>query len=315
MSICQYITKTGKKCKNKTIPDSKWCHYKKHYPSSDLYTSIMSNIKNKWIDTTFNINLFNRKNVPEDGWCFFHSFGNSILNIYKNKIKHTDPIFSFFNQKKFKLYFENKISKEEFDLEMAKSLHRIASNWILDNLEEKHEFTNELISDILLESHNLKSIEEYKNEIKNMYTIKGGLNRNNWGSLCEQYALSKYFNVNIYVFSPTIMSSYKENFKTKISKTIRKNYTRYLPMNFCQSIGNMDDINNFLRMIDSDVYCDRLEKCRLFWLMMDDECKKDIEETIERTVFLTLIIRVDKDGDDISHYNSLLLDNNLFIKK
>lgn len=329
-SKCQFRSKRGGVCQEKVLPYSQWCHREYHYPSKKKYKEIVQQIRENWKDKTFSPNLFVRLNVPEDGWCFYYSFGRSILKIMEDILgkidpseresylqESKDPIFVFFRQDRFRHHFvEKKISDLTFTKEMASAIHTVASLWILDHLDEKHEQTGELIKDLLLESHDIDSIEEYKKGVENInnlslisLTTDSSISYSNWGSVCEQYALAKHFKVNTIIFSPSRLSKDKKEFKPFIAKTIRKN-VRYQSISQCFGLKCSTELDNFLHMAEEGI-----EECQLFWHSLPESLYKQTINELQRTVFQLLFIRKDSDGDDLSHYNSLFLEPYFFSKK
>jgi hypothetical protein len=325
MSLCQFTSKRGQNCQDAVLKNSEWCHRPSHYPSKRKYKEIVQELRKEWEVRTYSPDLFVRSNVPEDGWCFFHSFGRSILEMMKddlNKIdpvrraahwkNSTDPILVFFRQDRLRGYFEGQMFEDVFTKELARSLHTIAMNWILDNLQNRHETTGELIIDLLLESHEMESIDEYKEQVGNLPALddKKMLSHSNWGSVCEQYALSKHFKVNQVVFSPSRFSKAGKQFRSHVAKVVRRGLTRYMTMSRCEGEGGTSLLDGFLRMAEAGS-----ESTALFWETLPDMLHKQTANELRRTVFHLLFILEDKDGDDMSHYNCLFLERDLLPKK
>lgn len=327
--MCQFVSKRGVKCQDKKLAGSNWCHRKTHYPDSTTYKNVVSNLREQWKKTTFSTALFDMHIVPEDGWCFFYSFGYSILKMMRDSLAKyppnerervrkmsDDPIFRFFNRERFRAFFEGKISEIRFRKEMARALQTLGSEWILSHLDSKHELTGERVEDLLLASHELDSVEEYKEEILNLPAITESkvLGHSNWGSVCEQYALAKYFGVNVIVLCPVGFSKQGKTFRSRLARVVRRNVTRFSPMNHCISLNSEgeSELKSYLHMIEGDLSGDVIS---VFWQTLPDNLRDNILEELRRTVYLVWFSQEDEDGDDVSHYNYLLMSQDLLPKK
>lgn len=201
-----------------------------------------------------------------------------------------------------------------FRKEMARALQTLGSEWILRNLNTKHEQTGELVQDLLLSSHELDSVDEYKEEIKNLPSIddKNVLSQSNWGSVCEQYALAKHFKVNVMILSPVTFSLQGKVFRSRIAKVVRRNVTRLSPMSHCIPDGHTSELGNFLQMAEDS---DDSMAVSLFWETLPDSLKAKTQNELMRTAYLVWFSDIDEDGDDVSHYNYLVLNPELLPKK
>lgn len=302
--LCNYKTKKGILCKNEKLKNSSFCYLKSHYPTNVEYKNTIDNLKKEWENDTYSIDLFTKHNVPEDGWCLYHSFGMVILNKFLNKTNNT-IINSFFNNPIFSKYIlNNNTNNIIFQKELRYRIYNISKKWLKDNLKNKHDQTNETIHDFILNTNNIDNINEYFSEESKNVNIQKDLSEEYWGGICEQYALSKYFQVDLIVFFPSRYSFLKneKRYSTVISKVVRKNITRYKLSSCC--FGNIhsdnSDKSKILPLLKNNVYFNNILQ----------DTKKDeynmFENTIENTVFLLLFILGDN-NNNISHYNYLIL--------
>lgn len=283
---CSFVSKKGLKCNNNTLPDSDFCYLKTHYLTPDDYTVVIDKLKKKWIDDTYPISFFSKHNVSEDGWCFYNSFGMSLFNIYKKT--NNKKIIDFFEEECFKSFIETK-KWDDFKEILTYRLLIISKNWLLEHLTDFHDETKETISDFILSSNNIDNIQEYLS----IETIdqKENLEEKNWGGVCEQYSLSKYFNIDTVVFTPTKHSFHNKEYKIMLSKTVRKNTTRYKLSNCCFSKNSI-----LLSILNS-----AKQNMKYFVESLPD----NIKDNLNNTIFLLLFISTD-DDDNLSHYNYLL---------
>lgn len=278
---CSHISKKMVKCQRKTILNSKFCYLKSHYSTANLYKKALVNMKENWIKETYPNELFVKTNVPEDGWCFFVSFGMSLLNIY-NKKTTNKKIIDF-----FKHFVTNKVINNKTILveEIKYKLLTISRHWLFENLTTLHDVTKEPLNDFIMRTNNIETIDEYfsLDNIEN----KEKLEEEKWGGICDQYSLSKYFEVNVISFLPTrySFSNTNKEYKIMLSKVVKKNITRYKLTNCCFINNNESQILSILT-------------------------KSNINDLpINNTVILLLFILNDNDNDNdnISHYNYLTL--------
>lgn len=319
---CSFVSKTGRVCnRTKLSTSSSWCHIRSHYPNNETYDRIVGEIRKGWEYRTISPDLFTRMNVPEDGWCFFYSFGLSIYKMMKKMVLEADdvietwessePIIEFFRHDIFKPFFKGEIDENTFMNHVVRKLHDLASRWILEHLDDEHDQTKESILQLLLDSHEIETLEEYKEEIQNLPQIdeEKSLSRSNWGSVCEQYALSKHFHVNTLIFSPSRFSKNRDTYRTYVAKVVRKGI-RYMMMSHSIGIKEESLINKFFTVMNDDS-----SDIETFWDIIPETLKEKLLEELSRTVFLLLFILQDTDGDDMSHYNVLFLDKGLLPKK
>ena len=278
MNCC--FLKNGDLCNNKVLNKSKYCYNKLHHPNEKEYKKAIEHMKIDWINETYSIDKFKKHNVPTNGWCLFNSIAMSLVLMY-DKTKNK-KIKNFLNE--FKPF-----DSKEFNEKICYKLFIISKKWLLDNINKFHKETNEPISDFIKSTCDIQDLNEYFVEID--YTQN--LDNKYWGGICEQYAISNYFEVNFIVFLPTMYSFSKKEkeYKVEISKVVRKNLTRYKISNCCFSTTK----DSYFFKYTNSLYIETLPK--------DLE---EIKNEINNTIFLVLFILKDKDNDDISHYNYLL---------
>jgi hypothetical protein len=301
---CSFISKNDVKCKNKALHKSEFCYLKSHHLNETEYKKAIINMKSSWFKDTYPIELFKKHNVSEDGWCFFNSIGMSLIQIYNNKTIN-NKIKSFFEQKDFEPFkSDNPIFKEKLKYKLL----TISKNWLLQNLNEIHTETKESIHDFIKSTYDIEDINEYF--LIDDIDLKEDLSRKYWGGSCEQYAISKYFNVNIIIFLPTMYSFSNKNkeYKIMLSKVVRKNVTRYKISNCCFNNIVLDH-SIVLQVLntsnDNDI------PLKLYWNTLPDNLKEKTQIEFNNTIFLLLFVSDDSNDEDnnTSHYNYLLYDD------
>jgi len=307
--ICDHVTKSGNKCKHPVLKNSTKCYLKSHHSSTGEYKRIINNLKREWINETYPVNLFSKFNVPDDGWCFFTSFGNVILHKFK-KNDANETIKSFFEQEDFKQYISKKDYENSVFLRLLSyKVYQIARSWLKNNINSLHSETKEPICDFIINMNDVDTIDEYFSEESKNIKLDEDLSEEFWGGVCEQYALSHYFDVDVVIFVPSRHSFSKEDKKYKImlSKVVRKNTTRYKLSSCCynESSRKKSVIMSFLRSLS-----DQDGNLSDFFQLLPSDVKKKIINDLRDTVFLLLFI-IDDDGDNLSHYNYLIFDDNI----
>ena len=276
--LFSYVSKYNTKCTNKTLPTSAYCYNKSHHPSKIEYDKSILEMKSEWVKETYDIDIFTKYSVSNNGWCFYNSIGMSLLNIYLKK--SNDKIKSFFSE--FENYIKTKDFKNpKFQQKLNYNLFVISKKWLLENINEIYEETQEKMSDFIKNTHMLDDVNEY---FSSKVKMDQKLDYKDWGGICEQYALSRYFNVNIISFLPYMYSLCEKEYKIKLSKVVRQNSTRYKLSN-CYFKENSS--SKFIEYLDKPIPVD----------IMDDTLSE-----IKDTIFLVLFIL----DDDICHYNYLL---------
>lgn len=273
---CSFVSKRGISCKKPVLGDSKYCYLKSHHKDKKSYEETLTAVKKKWKNDTYPCEFFCKKNVKNNGWCFYESFTISLYEIYK-KTKKNKEINDFFKD------FKN-IDKSTLTT-LSHKLFFMSFNWLKNNLTEIHVETKEDIKTFLINSKEIDNINKYFC-VKDIYDITDDseLLYEYWGGVLEQYVLSKIFNINVITFIPTNFSLCKidKKYKIKIVKSIRKEITRY-------------KLSNYVSINKKHIFLDNLYSI-----------KNNIDTLSINTVFLLLYILKNK-GDNISHYNHLLL--------
>ena len=295
---CLFISKNEGKCKNKALNKSEFCYLKNHHLNETEYKKALIKMKSKWVNETYNVELFKKYNVPKDGWCFFNSIGMSLINMYNKTINN--KIKSFFEDKYFLPFKpDNPIFKEKLKYKLL----TIANKWLFQNLNEIHTETKETICDFIKSSYDIEDINDYF--VIDNIDIEEDLPYKYWGGACEQYAISKYFDVNIFVYLPTMYSFSKQEkeYKLMLSKVVRKNVTRYKISSCCFSNITLDNsmVLNVLNASNDDI------PLKLYWDTLPENLKDKIIIEFNNTIFLVLFISDNSnDEDNTSHYNYLV---------
>jgi hypothetical protein len=304
---CSFISKNNVKCHHKALNKSKFCYLKSHHLNESEYKKAIFNMKSSWSKETYNVELFKKHNVSEDGWCFFNSIGMSLLHIYNKTITEktiTEKIKSFFEQKDFAPFnWESHTFKEKLKYKLL----IISKNWLLQNLNEIHTETKETICDFIKSTYDIEDINEYF--LIDDIDIKEDLPHKYWGGSCEQYAISKYFDVNIIIFLPTMYSFSKQEkeYKIMLSKVVRKNVSRYKISNCC---FNNIILNNSMVLQVLNTSNDDEIPLKLYWDTLPENLKEKTQIEFNNTIFLLLFVSENsKDEDNTSHYNYLLYDD------
>lgn len=304
---CSFVSKKGVKCKNNSLLESDFCYIKTHYLTLADYKKAVENLKKMWVAETYPILLFSKHNVSEDGWCFYNSFGMALLNIYNNKTENK-KIIEFFKEECFKSFMQNKNwNDKNFKEILTYKLLIIAKKWLSEHLTDLHDETKETISDFITSSNNIDTIEEYLS-IENI-DKKEKLEEENWGGVCEQYSLSKYFDTDVVVFIPTrhSFSSKEKEYKIIISQVVRKNTTRYKLSNCCLNNSKKSTVLSVLNSAKEQ------DDMKYFVESLPDKLKETTKNDLNNTIFLLLLISTDSDGDNSSHYNYLLFNKEEYV--
>jgi hypothetical protein len=304
---CSFVSKNGLKCKNNSLQESDFCNLKTHYLTTDDYKKAVENLKKKWVSESYPILLFSKHNVSKDGWCFYNSFGMALLNLY-NKKTENKQIINFFEEKCFKIFMQNKNwNDKKFKEILSYKLLIISKNWLSEHLTDLHEETKETIIDFITSSNDINTIDEYL-FFENI-NKKENLEEKNWGGICDQYSLSKYFHTDIVVFIPTrhsFSSIYKE-YKIMLSRIVRKNTTRYKLSNCCLNNSKKSTVLSIL------TYAKEQNNMKYFFESLSDKTKEKTKDDLNNTIFLLLFISTDKEDDNSSHYNYLLFNDEEYI--
>lgn len=304
------------------------CCRSTHHPSKQAFQQCIQPFRSKWIRETLSPDLFVRENAPKDGWCFFHCMGKLLFQLYlKRRLalpqnrsiqqQSPDPIIKFFAEvKELWILPENITDTSCLSLKqetaIAKALQKVASTWVLDHLYDKHDVTGELLLEMLLDSHEIESLEEYQLEVSEMEKAgppseakeEENLPEKNWGSVCEQYALAKHFGLNVWVLLPSRFSkSDTGQYQPMLARVVRKNVTRYMITS--KSNGYSEDTSLLEDTIFSAI--DGKDMLNLTCSGFPPEILTKVQTDRDNTIFLLLFLLEDSDGDDVSHYNSLQL--------
>lgn len=309
---CTHVSKKGIKCKHPALKNSKACYLKSHHGSKMDYKQAVDNLKRGWIEETYPIDLFSKFNVSEDGWCFYASFGMAILNRFKNKTTN-EKIKSFFNQSDFEPFVKSKDwDNQKFKELLAYKLFYKARSWLKNHLCDVHDETKESIHDFIINMNDVDTIDKYFSEDSDNVDSKEELSEEHWGGVCEQYALSKYFEIDVIIFFPTRYSFSREEkqYKLMISKVVRKNITRY-KLSSCCFNGTPSNKSTILSILKSA--SEHKIDTANFFQTLPDNLKEKIQTDLNNTIFLLLYILSDND-ENISHYNYLLFKENTYLK-
>lgn len=232
--LCQYVKRGGASCQNKPIPGLKRCHLKAHHEDKEEYKETIDREIMLFNNKTMDPDVFNIYNIPPDGACLFRSIAQGLAVNLNNVVKNDefeDLLLDCQNliskTTVYSKHYSDKMLNYESETFVAKYLQEIAMNWLCDNADkELIEGTGHTVKDSVLETHDLRSMEQYRS----LYSIFSGdpdfvmvkTNKKNrlgvniyrkeyisdrWGSYPEQYALSQIFGVRIIVYVPRRFST------------------------------------------------------------------------------------------------------------
>ena len=310
---CSSKTRNGTRCKNNISKKSNYCHIHLPVISHDKIIDVKSN----WLNDTFPVTLFSKKNVPEDGWCFFHSIGMSLLNIY-NKKTPNQKIQTFFNQEIFEPFVKKKNwNNKKFKELLLESLLDIFKIWVSENLHELFGDIGITIHDYIIYTFNFDKIDDYFS----IYDTNKNLPNKYWGGEIEPYIFSKCFEINIIVFTTLGYSirDKKYNFMVKISqKNITENTKRNIKRNTkinttlyklwkCHFSNILPEKSMILEVFNNIKDNDEKGEISSIIEILPDEVKEKTLCEFNNTIFL-LVFNVEK---DTPHYNYLLLTENI----
>jgi len=309
--ICKHISKRGNECKYTSIGNSNYCYLKSHHPSSSEYKKVIDLLKKEWFMETCPIDIFSKFNVPDDGWCFFTSFGYSLLHKFRNNTEN-ETIKTFFNQNDFKEYISKKNWEDHtFIRLLSYKIYQASRTWLHENVNTLHTETKEPISDFIINTNDVDTLEEYFSEQSKDIKLEDDLPEDFWGGVCEQYALSRYFNVDVIMFVPSTYSFSKKDkqYKVMLSKKVIKGTTRYKISSCCYNESNHTKsmVSSFLGLLSSQE-----DNITEFFQLLPVEVKNKTQSDLNNTVFMLLFI-LDDDGDNISHYNYLLFKDDIYL--
>ena len=306
---CNHITMTGFKCNNPVLKNSTFCYLKSHHISIVKYKKAIAEEKLDWIRETYPVDFFFKHNTPNDGWCFYYSFGLAILEKFKNKTNNNN-INSFFNQEDFKVYIDKKDwENKQFKKQITIKVYLVSRKWLKENVNNVHDETKEQISDFIVDMNNFDTLDEYFSDESFKVDINENLPEKYWGGVCEQYSLSKYFETDVIVFKITRHSFSKDEkkYKTMNSKVVRKDTTRYKLLSGC--FGNTScEKSTVLQVLQS--LSERKNNIEYFFNLLPDETRKKTIKDLNNTIFLLLFI-LNKSDNNISHYNYLAFKENI----
>ncbi len=192
MSLCSFD-----QCNNVRVPNSEYCHCKRHYPSREAYNAIYEKNVAQFMSDSIDMDDFRVLKTHEDGSCLYHS-----LVLFMKKHKSVPRIATF---------FEGKDDTIDDEL-LCSQLQELLRTWLLDHLEESvPDFGDISVRDMILLFHqpDIETIEEYSQ----YYAIYAGDSDyihdgkkkvripTRWGSSAELYAFKKIFRVNIIVYN------------------------------------------------------------------------------------------------------------------
>lgn len=253
---CQYIKRTGNKCENAPIGKSEFCHLKTHHSDKKGYEKILREHVTAFENETLCPYDFNFYDVIPDGACLFRSIAQGIVP-YIDKVKNNAKLLKLKETKNPHTYnLRYKTDRESWMLdfaaetEVARYLQQVAVNYLIEHAEDEMiEGTGYTIGECVLETHELKSMEEYKS----LYSIFAGdpdyiiektgkvyksgplvgqpVHKrvripDRWGSYPEQYALAKVFglNINVYVSRRFSTAQFKILKEANLDKGRLKHY-------------------------------------------------------------------------------------------
>jgi hypothetical protein len=328
---CQYHSKAGVRCPNHAMGSSKWCHLKRHHKNKSEYTDLVQQIQRAWLAKTISPRAFEQNlKAPRDGWCFFFSAARSLYHLFQFRLKGIpkerwatlyeeteDPILRYFLQEDLVPMWESEGKAVERirsikDMSLiARHLQIVVSKWIVNHLSDKHYQSGESILDLLLHSHDISSVDEYLELFNEESKDLDELDETNWGAYCEQYALSQYFKVDLWVFTPYKFSLVKD--RPERAESVSRGQlngvdkTRLQLMSRSLHDPKKEGEAQFLEGL-VHTYSKSIPDFVHVWEAASDTQKQQARDAWGRAVFCLLYLREDRDGDNISHYNALLLE-------
>lgn len=235
---CEYIKRTGMRCKNNTISGLKRCHLKTHHSDKNEYKVALEREIKLFEDKTEDPSDFDIYDVAPDGACLFRAIAQGISqNLKKLAGSHTlNKLLLYCDEVSSKVTpYSKKYSKDmlnaDTETNVARYLQKIAVDWLCANADKEIvEGTGHTVKDSVLETHDLNSMEEYQDlysifagdpdfvTIKTDKRYKTGVMAgqhvykreyigDRWGAYPEQYAISQILGVRIAVYVPRRYSS------------------------------------------------------------------------------------------------------------
>ena len=215
MSMCNFISAKGQKCKIRSLECSNFCHKVSHYIDKDDYEKVTKAIINNFEKNTKVFDKSSIIDVISDGACLYYCMGIYLLKNSKDILKkintscyitRNSDIISILDKCKDSNFSFSKINTDDL-VNIAENIQYILAKWIYDNKDRIFGETGITISDLVFNCHEL-TIEQYKE----YYSVFAGDNDyieidgktihipDRWGSTPELYAFSVLFNVNINIY-------------------------------------------------------------------------------------------------------------------
>ena len=217
--MCEFVYKNGRKCKNKKLNNSNYCHILGHNPSEEYYENIRTKIITEFKLDKIPLKNFTIHYVLKDGACLYRSIVNGLFHFNKRSTESLKEQFesNICFDKIDSIFFKNinfnekhNILPDNIETIFSILLQKLCIIFVKNNrglniisklpiLSEIN--PNMMIEDIIRDIHNL-SIDNYLE----LYEVFSGDDNNSdidiWGGLPEILIVSFLFNININVYTP-----------------------------------------------------------------------------------------------------------------
>ena len=253
--MCEFVFKNGKKCKNKKLNNSNFCHILNHNPSEEYYENIKSMIITEFKEDKIPLSNFTIHYVLKDGACLYRSIVNGLFHFNNCSVKSLKEQFesNICFDKIDSIFFKNININEKhevlpdnietiFSILLQKLCIVFVKNNRTLNIISKLPILSEInpdmmIEDIIRDIHNL-SIDNYLELYKVFSGDDNNFDIDIWGGLPEILVVSFLFNININVYTP-----FKIDMRTlaiKCPKSWKNNSSIFL-----KNVNNVGDNKDF----------------------------------------------------------------------
>lgn len=225
---CLFTFRNGKKCSNRSIFGSNYCHLEIHHPSKEEYSKLFAIKFDEFISDRIPVSNFKIVEVEGDGACLFRCLSNAIFKKCNNNINLVIEIFQktgFHNNPNFlKDYLDISecFTSEEYQLdsdleeEISRAIQLIIVNYVRENSNMKI-MLDMSVEEIIMLCHNLDLDTYLKNYSQfagdDDYIIekieKNGKMKSRkveiddrWGGIPELKIFCILFNFDIVIYTP-----------------------------------------------------------------------------------------------------------------
>jgi len=254
---CQHRSKTGRKCGNDIIGNSKYCYLKSHYPTRHMFEMIKTKIIDNFKYTTLSADDFELYNVKGDGACLYRSLAQGL---YKQlQYLHNHPLFNVIMGivGEDRMAIDGEFLDEETETELAIFLQRLIKEWLYKRQDNMIKELGLTIRDLIQSTHDMNMdvyrdlyeifageadvIKVENDDIEKLVEIP-----NRWGGTPEQYGFSMIFQIGVKIHDLVTLDSRKFTIK---EATFRYKLKR---IRFIQGI-NVNSLNEDINIFYTNV--------------------------------------------------------------